>query len=71
MNHLKSIKHGKFKEISRAIVTTLLTEGPFKQTRLRVLPANRNSERVVQMRYMFCREFWKKFNKGYLIFFLD
>jgi hypothetical protein len=55
MNNLRSLKHGKFKEITRTIVTKLLTDGPFKQTRLRVLHPDRNEPKVVEIRHMFCK----------------
>jgi len=73
MNHLKSIKFGKYKEISKTIVIKLLSEGPFKQTRLRLLHPDRNEPKIVHIRHVFCNFLLKKINsrKNNIILFLD
>jgi len=73
MNHLKSIKFGKFKDISRTIILKLLSESPFKQRRLRVLHPDRNHPKIVHLRHIFCNILLKKINshKNNIILFLD
>ena len=72
MNNLKVIKYGKYREISRTIVNKLLNDGPFTQRRLRVLNSDRNSQKNVEMRHIFCRQLLKKYHsEENAIFYLD
>ncbi len=58
-NELKENKMGKYKDISITLVYKLLKELAYSQ-KIRILHPDRNSEKIVELRYFFCKQVLKK-----------